>query len=206
MQASGDSARRREDAMSHDESGVDTERRRFIASLCTVGGALLLMPRTARALALQLVAEDVVIVRFADDGTRIGTETVPKVVKPEREWKQKLSPLAFEVTRHGATEYSFTGAYWNNHEKGLYRCICCENALFSSAHKFDSGTGWPSFWQPIAGENVIGPLKRHPAADETEVTCKRCDAHLGDIFDDGPRPTGLRYCIDSVALRFVKVG
>lgn len=192
--------------MSRREVGVDSERRAFIASVCAAGGSMLLVPSAARALALHLVAEDVFIVRFADDGTRIGAERVPKVVKPETEWKKQLSSLAFEVTRRGATEYSFTGAYWNNHEKGLYRCICCETALFSSAHKFDSGTGWPSFWQPIAAENVIGPLKRHPAADETEVTCKRCDAHLGDIFDDGPRPTGLRYCIDSVALRFVKAG
>ena len=192
--------------MGRREIQVDSERRAFIASVCAAGGAMLLAPRAGSALVLRLVPEDVVIVQFADNGTRIGTARVPKVVKPEKEWKKQLSSLAFEVTRHDATEYSFTGAYWNNHEKGLYRCICCETALFSSAHKFDSGTGWPSFWQPIAAENVIGPLKRHSAADETEVTCKRCDAHLGDIFDDGPRPTGLRYCIDSVALRLVKVG
>jgi len=190
--------------MSRREMTVDSERRAFLASVCAVGGAMLFAPRSARALALHLIAEDVVIVQFSDNGARIGAARVAKVEKPEKEWKKQLSQLAFEVTRHGATEYSFTGAYWNNHEKGLYRCICCETALFSSVHKFDSGTGWPSFWQPIAAENVIGPLKRHPAADETEVTCKRCDAHLGDIFDDGPRPTGLRYCIDSVALRFVK--
>jgi peptide-methionine (R)-S-oxide reductase len=147
---------------------------------------------------------DVVIVQFSDAGVREARVRVPKIVKPESEWKQQLTPLAFAVTRHAATERPFSGAYWNLHEKGLFRCICCDTALFSSAAKFDSGTGWPSFWQPIAQENVVGPRAQSPGADETEVTCHRCDAHLGDIFDDGPRPTGLRYCIDSVALRFVK--
>jgi peptide-methionine (R)-S-oxide reductase len=147
--------------------------------------------------------EDVVIVDFNDAGERLGTVKLAKVVKSEAEWRRQLSPLAFQITRQKGTEFPFTGAYWNLHDKGMFRCVCCGTALFLSSAKFDSGTGWPSFWQPIAEENV-----RHgtpsPGNVESEVTCRRCDAHLGDLFSDGPRPTGLRYCIDSVALRFVK--
>jgi peptide-methionine (R)-S-oxide reductase len=132
------------------------------------------------------------------------TSRVPKVAKPEAEWRKQLSPLGFAVTRHGETEYAFSDAYWNLHEKGLFRCVCCDTVLFSSKEKFDSGTGWPNFWQPIAPQNVGGRNGKAAGPTDTEVTCQRCDAHLGDLFDDGPRPTGLRYCIDSVALRFVK--
>jgi peptide-methionine (R)-S-oxide reductase len=155
---------------------------------------------------LPLVAnrsDDVTVVEFTELGERRGPAKVQKIVKPEAEWRRLLSPLAFEITRQHGTERPFSGEYWNLHDRGMFRCICCGTALFASAAKFDSGTGWPSFWQPIADENV-----RHgkPSAGytESEVTCRRCDAHLGDLFDDGPRPTGLRYCIDSVALTFVK--
>jgi len=143
---------------------------------------------------------DVLIIEFTDAGERKGAVRVPKVSKSDSEWRGQLSPLAFLVARRGGTERPFSGAYWNLHEKGLFRCVCCDTALFSSAAKFDSGTGWPSFWQPIAPENV----SRAPG--DTEVACPRCDAHLGDLFGDGPAPTGLRYCIDSVSLKFVKAG
>ena len=146
---------------------------------------------------------DVTIVQFSDRGERQGIARVPKVVKADAEWRSQLSPLAYRITRERGTERAFTGAYWDLHEKGLFRCICCDTALFSSAVKFDSGTGWPSFWEPIAEENVRHGTPSH-GYTESEVTCRRCDAHLGDLFDDGPKPTGLRYCIDSVALRFVK--
>src|SRR4051812_17948332 len=146
----------------------------------------------------------VTIVEFTDDGVKKGLVTVPKVVKTDAEWRVQLkSDLAFYVARKGGTERSFTGAYWNEHAKGIFRCVCCDTALFSSANKFDSGTGWPSYWQPIAEENV-----KHGAPSSgytnSEVTCRRCDAHLGDLFDDGPKPTGLRYCIDSISLKFIK--
>ena len=166
--------------------------------------ALLLSRRRSARSATKGVAGDVTIVEFSDAGVRTGTVTVPKVVKSDEAWQAQLkSDLAFEVARKGGTERSFSGAYWNEHGKGLFRCACCDTALFSSAAKFDSGTGWPSYWQPIAEENV-----NHGAPSggytNSEVTCRRCDAHLGDLFNDGPKPTGLRYCIDSVSLRFVK--
>src|ERR1043166_3379925 len=146
---------------------------------------------------------NVTIVDFDDAGVRKGVVTVPKVVKSDDEWKAQLrSDLAFYVARKGGTERPFSGAYWNEHRKGIFRCVCCGTALFTSVNKFDSGTGWPSYWQPIAEENV-NHGKPSSGFTASEGTCKRCDAHLGDLFDDGPKPTGLRYCIDSVSLRFI---
>jgi peptide-methionine (R)-S-oxide reductase len=144
------------------------------------------------------------IVQFSDSGAREGAVEVPKVVKTDDEWRNQLSPAEFDVTRGEGTEMAYTGAYWNLHEKGLFRCICCDTALFSSETKFDSRTGWPSFSAPVANENIEETVDDSLGMRRTAVSCRRCDAHLGHVFNDGPRPTGLRYCMNSVAMRFVK--
>jgi peptide-methionine (R)-S-oxide reductase len=146
----------------------------------------------------------VTVVEFAADGKRMGTVTVPRVIKTDAEWQKQLSKTSYWVTRRADTERAFTGELLEEHERGIFRCICCDLALFSSDAKFDSGTGWPSFWQPIAKENVVDEVDGSLMEVRTAVSCRLCDAHLGHVFDDGPKPTGLRFCMNSAAMRFVK--
>ena len=129
---------------------------------------------------------------------------IDRVVKTESEWKKILTPNQFEITRKAGTEPAYRNEYWNNHEKGIFRCVDCGLELFSSRTKFESGTGWPSFWQPIDPIRISKHTDHELGYERTEVQCARCDAHLGHVFDDGPKPTGLRFCMNSGALKFVK--
>jgi len=166
-----------------------------------IGGALCASP-LSRAIA----ASGVEIERFDATGLSAGVERVDKFVKTDAEWRAQLSPLAYEVTRQEGTERAFTGPYWDDHADGVYRCVGCETALFDSKTKFDSGTGWPSFYAPISKRNVVESADWSMWMRRTAVSCARCDSHLGHVFTDGPKPTGLRYCINGVALSFTPRG
>ena len=181
-------------------------RRGFVASAVAALAALAWFGgrKPAVAAAGATVTGPVTIVPFSDAGVRLAPISVPKVVKTDDEWKKQLDATEFVVARKEGTERPFSGSTWNLHDTGVYRCVCCATPLFDSQTKFESGTGWPSFWQPIAKENVVETADRSLLMLRTAVSCKRCDAHLGHVFDDGPKPTGLRYCMNSAAMKFVK--
>ena len=173
---------------------------------CGVAAAIALRLRlgVAPVAAKSGAPKEVKVIEFSAAGQREDAVSLPMVVKTDAQWKQQLSRAAYEITREAGTERPYSGQYWNLHEKGIYRCICCDTALFSSDTKFESGTGWPSFWQAIAKENVREITDPSLGMERTAVSCRLCDAHLGHVFDDGPKPTGLRYCMNSVAFKFVK--
>ena len=194
--------------MSRIDETLAMDRRRFLRAALT-GGALLVaggglvIPRLFAADNTPVGKPGNVLLEiFSDNGRDLGPRQVAKLVLTDAQWRQRLSPAAFDVMRRAGTEMAFSGP----HEKpgvGLFRCAACATALYDAATEFDSGTGWPSFWQPIAARNVVQRGDNSFGMDRTAISCAGCDSHLGHVFDDGPRPTGLRYCMNSAAMRFV---
>jgi len=177
------------------------DRRQFIRSTASL---LLLSGTVSRGvMGAATAASEVTIENFSAAGKSAGTASVARLVKSDADWRAALSPLAFQVARQAGTEIPYSGEYSRSHGDGLYRCICCDTALFDSRTKFESGTGWPSFYEAISHFNVNEARDSSLGMDREAVACRRCDAHLGHVFDDGPRPTGLRYCMNSVSLHFV---
>jgi peptide-methionine (R)-S-oxide reductase len=180
--------------------------------------ALLIMPLAFAGLAASFyprereipeAAEDgngpeVRLALFSRNGKCEGFFGIRKLVRSDGDWRQELTAEEYAITRRKATEFAFANRYWNNHAPGMYRCICCGSALFRSQDKFDSGTGWPSFSAPVAENNIYTEADSTLSLNRVEVLCRKCDAHLGHVFEDGPPPSGLRYCLNSGSLRFVK--
>ena len=194
------------------EAGQDaqakrTTRRVFVGGAAAVAAGYVAL-RALRVPGVEASTEvhgtpgEVTLVDFSDNGTNLGKRTVAKVVKTDGEWFRQLGKNSFEIARQADTEMAYSGVTWQEHGRGLYRCVCCDTALFSSQTKFDSGTGWPSFWAPLAEENLVTKTDSTLGMERTEVQCVRCEGHLGHVFPDGPEPTGRRYCMNSASMRF----
>jgi peptide-methionine (R)-S-oxide reductase len=187
----------------------ERSRRAFIfgGAAAVSGLAFWGLRRATVAAARPLTADEgprvVTVVRFGADGKEVGRTTGPRLALSDDEWRRTLGRDAYWVLRHADTERPFTGSLLEEERRGIFTCAGCDLALFSSAAKFDSGTGWPSFWEPIAAENVVESPDGSEMVVRTAVSCRLCDGHLGHVFTDGPKPTGLRYCMNSVAMKFV---
>ena len=194
---------------SHDEASKEITRRVFAGgamavALSFIGLRFFGAPGIEASTVVHGTPGEVTIINFGEDGSSLGKQTVAKILKADGAWYQQLGANSFSIARQADTEMPYSGVSWKEHGHGLYRCLCCGTALFSSQTKFESGTGWPSFWAPIAKENVIEKSDTSLGVERTEVKCVRCEAHLGHVFSDGPEPTGVRYCMNSASMQFKK--
>ena len=183
---------------------VVSRRRALVITPLALGGAAAVLSQIGRSRAGDGENLEVTIVEFDDHGRKLGPAVRKMVVRSDGDWRRQLTPGQYWSARRGSTDTPFTGTYYNLETAGLFRCVCCGSALFSSSTKFDSGTGWPSFSAPVAAENIRTQSDTSLSVERVEVLCRLCDAHLGHVFEDGPPPTGLRYCINESALRFVQ--